>query len=392
MFTGLSTFEVICNSTDATIPKARRNTVISMVSSTGLQMLILLIICGGVSLIAPIGSLQTEAVIPEAFDESQVHWIKYISVVGALPLLAVVLWNVLLDVTSVIVAMATDRVLFGCFANVSNTTDTPILASVIPGLLSALLSTVFSQHNLLALCSLSYQTVMVVCCVAALCLRYRPISMLRSPEHSDKSGHRAERARRKKEKAAKSRRNNGNDPVNTSGRYGSTNASGSNGDALVPSPNATSSATLISPTDTAPFHGQLIIEDTDEQSPVVQNGSSQFTYSAGESTENDSDSSDVDIDEAVEEYRERLRDSAFKACGIPESPTNPTPVTSRRATMAAVSFLVWAISLSAVICHAEEQVSFPLLFWIFGSAVLNMRGTVGLPVMLPTQKIFKGKR
>ena len=118
-------------------------------------MFVLLVVCGGVTLITPVTSIKTEAVLPEAFDKAGVHWIKYISVLGALPILATVLWNVLLDVTSVIVAMATDGVLFSCLANVSDKTDTPIVASVVPGFLSALLSIIFSQHNLLVLSSLS---------------------------------------------------------------------------------------------------------------------------------------------------------------------------------------------------------------------------------------------
>ena len=365
LFTGLSAFEVICNSSDATVPTARRNTVISMVVSTGVQMFVLLVVCGGVTLITPITSIQTEAVLTEAFDKAGVHWIKYISVLGALPILATVLWNVLLDVTSVIIAMATDGVLFRCLANVSDKTDTPIVASVVPGLLSALLSIVFSQHNLLVLSSLSCLAVMIICCLAALCLRYRPISMLRSPEHSGKSGRKANRARaRKKQEQKKSNsvQQNNDHSVSASGNYGSTtNASGSNGDAFIQSPCATSAATLISPTDTAPFHGQLIIEDTDEHSPVVQNGASSFTYvtaleTSDEEDGGESDSSDMDIDEAVEDYRERLRDSALKACGIPESPSNPTELTSKRATIAALSFLAWAVLLSIIICHASEKV------------------------------------
>ena len=292
--------------------------------------------------------------LPEAFDKAGVHWIKYISVLGALPILASVLWNVLLDVTSVIIAMATDGVLFSCLAHVSDKTDTPIAASVVPGLLSALLSIVFSQHNLLVLSSLSCLAVMIICCLAALCLRYRPISMLRSPEHSGKANHKANRTR-KRQKKNSSIQNDGH-LVNSSGHYGSTNASGTNGDAFIQSPCATSAATLISPTDTAPFHGQLIIEDTDEHSSVVQNGASNFTYSTEDNSECESDSSDMDIDEAVEEYRERLRDNALQACGIPESPSNPTEITSKRATVAALSFLACAVSLSVIICHASEKV------------------------------------
>ena len=325
-----------------------------MVSSTAVQMFVLLTVCAGVTLITPITSIQTEAVLPEAFDKAGVHWIKYISVLGALPILAYVLWNVLLDVTSVIIAMATDGVLFSCLAHVSDKTDTPIVGSVVLGLLSALLSIVFSQHNLLVLSSLSCLALMIICCLAALCLRYRPISMLRSPEHSGKASHKANRTR-KRQKKNSSIQNDGH-LVNSSGHYGSTNASGTNGDAFIQSPCATSAATLISPTDTAPFHGQLIIEDTDEHSSVVQNGASNFTCSTEDNSECESDSSDMDIDEAVEEYRERLRDSALQACAIPESPSNPTEITSKRATVAALSFLACAVSLSVIICHASEKV------------------------------------
>ena len=317
-------------------------------------MFVLLTVCAGVTLITPITSIQTEAVLPEAFDKAGVHWIKYISVLGALPILASVLWNVLLDVTSVIIAMATDGVLFSCLAHVSDKTDTPIVGSVVLGLLSALLSIVFSQHNLLVLSSLSCLAVMIICCLAALCLRYRPISMLRSPEHSGKASHKANRTRKRQKKNSPIQ--NDGHLVNSSGHYGSTNASGTNGDAFIQTPCSTSAATLISPTDTAPFHGQLIIENTDEHSSVVQNGASNFTYSTEDNSECESDSSDMDIDEAVEEYRERLRDRALQACGIPESPSNPTEITSKRATVAALSFLACAVSLSVIICHASEKV------------------------------------
>ena len=267
-----------------------------------------------------------------------------------LPILGTILWSALLDVTSVIIAMATDGVLFKCLAKVSDKTDTPIVASVVPGLVSALLSTVCSQHNLLALCSLSCLAVMIICCLVALCLRYRPISMLRSPEHSGKADHKSNRTRKKKKKS-NSVQNNDHSPSN----YGSTNASSSNEDALIQLSCATSGGTLISPAD-IPFHAKLIIEDTDEHSPVVPNGSSYFAYHTEENSEDESDSSDMDIDEAVEEYREKLRASAFETCGIPESPSNPTELTSKRATMAAVSFLVWAVSLSIIICYADEKV------------------------------------
>ncbi len=341
-----------------------------MVSSTGAQALILLIVCGGVTLLTPTTDIQTEAVLAKVFDIAGVHWIKYISVLGALPILVIVLWNVLLEVTSVMIAMATDGVLFNCLARVNDKTDTPIAASVIPGLLSALLSIVFSQHDLLVLSSLCYLLLMSVCCLSALSLRYRPISMLRSPEHSGRSSASTKRRRKKQNAAADNPAQSREVLVSASGQYGATvNAPENNGEpfthAHAQSPqSARSAAALVSPTDPAhAFHGQLIIEDTDEQSPVVQNGSSIFNYDTPGSSGNESESSDLDIDEAVEEYRERLRDSAFKACGIPESPTNPTELTSKRATMAAVSYFVWAALLSAVICHAEEKV--PL--WIVQS-------------------------
>ena len=83
LFSGLSAFEVIYNSSDATVPTARRNTMISTVSATVVQMIVLLTLCCGVTLITPVTSMQTEALLPEAFDQSGVHWIKYISVLGA---------------------------------------------------------------------------------------------------------------------------------------------------------------------------------------------------------------------------------------------------------------------------------------------------------------------
>ncbi len=75
----------------------------------------------------------------------------------------------------------------------------------------------------------------------------------------------------------------------------------------------------------------------------------------------DGSSSDTDIDEAVEEYRDALRVATLQACGIPESPSNPTELTSYRASTAAFSYLLWTMFLSAIICHGTQQVDTPHL-------------------------------
>ncbi len=77
---------------------------------------------------------------------------------------------------------------------------------------------------------------------------------------------------------------------------------------------------------------------------------------------NDGSSSDTDIDEAVEEYRDALRVATLQACGIPESPSNPTEITSHRASLAAFSYLIWTIFISAIICHGQQQVYLSYLF------------------------------
>ncbi len=274
LFSGLSIFKTICNSSDVTLPTARKNTTLALLTSTGIQTLILLGFCGSISLIAPSLSLQSEAIIPEAFDFAGVHWIKYITVLPALPILVIILWNILLDTTSLVVSMATDGLIFSCVAMVSEKTDTHVAGSVLPGLLSALCSIVFSQSHLLVVSSLACLSVMVICMMAALCLRYKPISMLRSPEHSAKT----QSNRRRKQKSSSPGKMTS--PLRSpSGGYGTTNtASSSNGDVVSESSRAPSGGPLISPVDSNPFHGRLIIEDTDESSPVVQNGSSHFTY------------------------------------------------------------------------------------------------------------------
>ncbi len=274
LFSGLSLFKTICNSSDVTLPTARRNTSLALLSSTGLQMLILLGFCGSISLIAPSVSLRTEAILPEAFDYAGVHWIKYISVLAALPILIIILWNILLDITSLLVSMATDGLLWSCVAMVSEKTDTHITGSVLPGILSALCCIVFSQSHLLVVSSLSCLTVMVISIMAALCLRYKPISMLRSPERSAKT-----HSNRNRKQNRCSPLKNTSPLRSPSGGYGTNTASSSsNGGVVSQSGRSPSGGPLISPVESDAFHGRLIIEDTDESSPVVQNGSSHFTY------------------------------------------------------------------------------------------------------------------
>ena len=276
------------------------------------------------TLVADIGMLHTESPFPEAFTDGGMPWIKFIFCGVVILLLCIFTCSALCQVYQFLFGLSMDALLCAKFSEVNDRTNTAIVSAIASGLIAAIFAVLFNLTNLLQVASLACLLVSIVTCAAALCIRYRPCMLVHSPEHTTRKDREARRRYLKKRITEPDR----------SSCYG-TVASNKN-------------------RDDCPI---LPLEDTDEDDEMIgAEGSPRHVHLAN-SKSDDGSSSDTDIDEVVEEYKEKLRVAALTSCTFTSSnPEIPSDATARRAAWAIVAFVWWLICLSAILAHGVDKV------------------------------------
>ncbi|XP_074654439.1 high affinity cationic amino acid transporter 1-like [Tubulanus polymorphus] len=129
------------------------------------------------SLVAPVTTLASSSPIAEAFGVIGIHWAKYVIGVGAVFGLCSSLLGSMFPLPRIIFAMSIDGLFFKQFTQVNERTETPLLATVVPGVITAVFTALFNLHELVEMMSIGTLLAYTLVCTSVLILRYQPDEM-----------------------------------------------------------------------------------------------------------------------------------------------------------------------------------------------------------------------
>ncbi|XP_055598354.1 cationic amino acid transporter 3 [Uranotaenia lowii] len=114
-----------------------------------------------------------DAPFPHLFEQLEWHVIKWIVSIGAIFALCTSLLGAMFPLPRVLYAMSSDGIIYKKLQTVHPKTQTPILATMLSGLLAAIMAALFNLHQLIDMMSIGTLLAYTIVAVSVLILRYQ---------------------------------------------------------------------------------------------------------------------------------------------------------------------------------------------------------------------------
>lgn len=154
---------------------AKKNIPLAMLLTLLICVVVYIAISTILTMIWPYYLQNPEAPFPHVFE--QIGWIeiKWTVSIGAVFALCTSLLGAMYSLPRILYAMASDGVLFLFMSRVHEKTKTPVIATLISGLFSAVMAAVFSLHQLVDMLSIGTLLAYTIVAICVLILRYEYI-------------------------------------------------------------------------------------------------------------------------------------------------------------------------------------------------------------------------
>lgn len=151
---------------------AKRNIPLAMIFTLLICVAVYIAISTILTMIWPYYLQNPEAPFPHVFE--QIGWIeiKWTVSIGAVFALCTSLLGAMYSLPRILYAMSSDGVLFRFMGRVNQKTKTPVIATLISGLFSAIMAAVFSLHQLVDMLSIGTLLAYTIVAICVLILRY----------------------------------------------------------------------------------------------------------------------------------------------------------------------------------------------------------------------------
>ncbi|KAK2167856.1 hypothetical protein LSH36_23g08052 [Paralvinella palmiformis] len=166
-------FESITNAAEEASDPA---TQIPIATIAAILFTTIIYMCSGaaLTLMVPFNAIDVAMPFPAAFRDLGLHWVVYVVAIGALFGITASMLTDLFALPRNVYAMASDGLFFRCFAHVHPQTQTPLVATVTFGLLTAVLALLIDYQELVELLSVGTLTNFTTVAICVIVNRYRP--------------------------------------------------------------------------------------------------------------------------------------------------------------------------------------------------------------------------
>ena len=292
---------------------------ISILSTLIISLILFLSVSVVLSLVIDSSDLVTESPLAEGLRKAGVNWLRYIFFIGVFVALVPFASSNFVQAGELLHALASDGLVPQVVGEYSSRSGLPIGGILAHGILSSVCAIVFNLSDMLAVVVLCILVVQTLACISLINLRYQP---RRTYQPNTKKERQKRRKKRKTETLSSALRNDLH---------------------LIQESTESASPLEGASSRTGQAYGTLQLRlDNSEDSDLLEEQ---------QMTENDS-SSDTDIDDVVDEYKETITVATAMQSGI--SNEIPTVVSAKRAAWCACALLILLIVLSLVLVHLHR--------------------------------------
>lgn len=125
------------------------------------------------TMMCPYYELNTEAPFPVLYEQFGWTEVKWVVSVGTIFALCTSLLGAMFPLPRILYAMGSDGIIYRFLSAVSQKTKTPLIATVLSGILAAIMATLFDIHQLIEMMSIGTLLAYTIVAISVLILRYQ---------------------------------------------------------------------------------------------------------------------------------------------------------------------------------------------------------------------------